>query len=862
MKKHHIFCISVDIMQNTNFVRAFTASADVPLIYIQQLWNTLGKDIKTGVFSFQLYELWFDLNADLLCNALGITPKDSAHPFVSPPVGKIFGSDKPRHPTLQMLWGVVTGTNVDYAELIWEEFIQAIKNFFSDMANLKHAPAKQPKHAKKKTTKPSPSKKIRKGKRSDHIVDEKDDESQPASEPQVKDDEYNLQRDFKGKRKGIVFDEQATQSLPNLQKTKKHVGNKMHKAFPLLVRKFPLPEGTSHCLKKNATASRKVLPLPEVCTAIIVKEAWRETLILGDIPTISSHSYCSNSQKKMDYQYPTLAKIPVLDTGKFEQWQFRIQQYLQHEHYALWEVIKFDDSYKVSTTTDPYNTTTRKDDEQSGRTVTITTEDMQRKKNDVKARTTLLLSLPDEHQLRFSKYKTAKELWAAILKTFGGNEATKKRKKNLLKQQYGNFKAEGSETLEKTFNRLQVIVSQLQFMDVEVKKDDLNQKFLTSLAPEWLMHTIVWRNRYDLETMSLDDLYNHLKVYEAEVHKKSNTNSQNMAFISSSTHNSGDKDGNTACVSTSSTTFPTASASVATISQDTASAYIASQSNGSQIKFEDINQIDEDDMEEMDIKWSMGLTNQKLSASTVTRWVISQESAENTEGRKEEGKKTIDRGEDHALVADAEAPTEFALMANTESKELENLKLKKDRLDGKLAGLLKASKNLDNLIESERIRVQRETTRSQNHAYMSPSYRSSGHRPHGAPMRPPHRSAGYRLHGASMRPSHRPAGHRPHGPSMNHMRPNMNGARPNRSFFIQSHSYETRPFLKSSAVKTQYRALCVPTVNRNNPPVNRKFSTGRRNFPTVNRKFPLLAENLPLVAQKFTLLIWEGRENL
>nr|GEY33114.1 hypothetical protein [Tanacetum cinerariifolium] len=178
----------------------------------------------------------------------------------------------------------------------------------------------------------------------------------------------------------------------------------------------------------------------------------------------------------MDHQYPTVAKIPVLDTGKFEQWQFWIQQYLQHEHYALWEVIEFGDSYKVLTNTDLDNTTTRKDDEQSGRTVTITTEDMQRKKNDVKARTTLLLSLPDEHQLRFSKYKTAKELWAAILKTFGGNEATKKRKKNLLMQQYGNFKTEGSETLEQTFNRLN-----------------------------------------DLDTMSLDDLYNHLKVYEDEV---------------------------------------------------------------------------------------------------------------------------------------------------------------------------------------------------------------------------------------------------------------------------------------------------------------------------------------------------------
>nr|GFD01976.1 hypothetical protein [Tanacetum cinerariifolium] len=102
--------------------------------------------------------------------------------------------------------------------------------------------------------------------------------------------------------------------------------------------------------------------------------------------------------------------------------------------------------------------------------------------------------------------------------------------------------------------------------------------------------------------MSLDDLYNHLKVYEAEVQTKSNSNSQNMAFISSLKNSSGNEDGNIACVSTASTTFPTGSVNIATISQNTASAYITSQSNGSQIKFEDINQIDEDDIEEMDIK--------------------------------------------------------------------------------------------------------------------------------------------------------------------------------------------------------------------------------------------------------------------
>nr|GEW63419.1 retrovirus-related Pol polyprotein from transposon TNT 1-94 [Tanacetum cinerariifolium] len=128
---------------------------------------------------------------------------------------------------------------------------------------------------------------------------------------------------------------------------------------------------------------------------------------------------------------------------------------------------KSDDSYANAASTATTDTASDGTGKKKGRTVKVTTKDMQKRKNDVKARTTLLLSLPGEHQLQFSKYKTTQELWAAILKTFSGNEATKNTKKNLLKQQYGNFKAEGSKTLEQTFNRLQVIVSQLQFMDVD-----------------------------------------------------------------------------------------------------------------------------------------------------------------------------------------------------------------------------------------------------------------------------------------------------------------------------------------------------------------------------------------------------------
>nr|GEU67557.1 hypothetical protein [Tanacetum cinerariifolium] len=121
---------------------------------------------------------------------------------------------------------------------------------------------------------------------------------------------------------------------------------------------------------------------------------------------------------------------------------------------AFCHFIEFGDSYKASPEETGKGPASESSTKKNGRTVVITTEYMQKRRNDVKARTTLLLALLDEHQLRFSKYETAKELWEAILKTFGGNEATKKTKKNQLKQQYGNFKDEVLETLEQTFNRL------------------------------------------------------------------------------------------------------------------------------------------------------------------------------------------------------------------------------------------------------------------------------------------------------------------------------------------------------------------------------------------------------------------------
>ncbi|GKD70663.1 hypothetical protein Tco_1324753, partial [Tanacetum coccineum] len=94
-------------------------------------------------------------------------------------------------------------------------------------------------------------------------------------------------------------------------------------------------------------------------------------------------------------------------------------------------------------------------------TVPSTAEEKTAKKNDVKARSLLLMSLPNEHQLTFNLYVDAQSMFAAIKARFRGNEATRKTHKALLKQQYENFNASRSESLDSIFNRLQNLVSRL-----------------------------------------------------------------------------------------------------------------------------------------------------------------------------------------------------------------------------------------------------------------------------------------------------------------------------------------------------------------------------------------------------------------
>ncbi|GJR17665.1 ribonuclease H-like domain-containing protein [Tanacetum coccineum] len=89
-------------------------------------------------------------------------------------------------------------------------------------------------------------------------------------------------------------------------------------------------------------------------------------------------------------------------------------------------------------------------------------EEKVQRRVELKARSTLLIALPNEHQLKFNSYKDVKTLMQAIENRFGGNTATKKTQKNLLKQQYENFAASSTEVIEQTYERLQKLISQLE----------------------------------------------------------------------------------------------------------------------------------------------------------------------------------------------------------------------------------------------------------------------------------------------------------------------------------------------------------------------------------------------------------------
>ncbi|GJX35787.1 hypothetical protein Tco_0247344 [Tanacetum coccineum] len=329
-------------------------------------------------------------------------------------------------------------------------------------------------------------------------------------------------------------------------------------------------------------------------------------------------------------------------------------------------------------------------------TVPSTAEEKICKKNDVKARSLLLMALPNEHQLTFNQYVDAQSMFVAIKARFGGNDATKKTQKALLKQQYENFNASSSESLDSIFNRLQKLVSRLAILGVVTPPEDLNVKFLRSLPSEWDTHVVVWMNKPDFDTMGLDDFTGIHNV--------------NMLVLKTST---------------------------VVLVMPQLLAFLSTQPQGSQLVHDDLEQLHDDDLEEMDLKWNMALLSmraRKFYQRTRRKIIID---GSNTAGydkskvecfnchkmgyfsqrkQKNQGSKDSRNGIKEAQVvkykeSEVLFSEEIALLKRSVGHkeylmgllktELEKVKEEKEGFEFKIAKFEKSSKDLDDLLASQ-----------------------------------------------------------------------------------------------------------------------------------------------------------------
>ncbi|GJU09344.1 putative ribonuclease H-like domain-containing protein [Tanacetum coccineum] len=205
-----------------------------------------------------------------------------------------------------------------------------------------------------------------------------------------------------------------------------------------------------------------------------------------------------------------------------------------------------------------------------------TAKEILARERERKARTTLLMALPEDHLAKFHKMTDAKEMWEAIKSRFNGNDESTKMQKYILKQQFEGFSVSNSEGLHKGYDRFPSLLSQLEIHGADVSIEDANQKFLRSLPSAWSQVSLIMRTKPGVNNLSFNDLYINLRVFESYVKGStaSSSSNQNVAFISK----------NTSSTNKVSTAYD----------------------------HEDMEQLDEFDLEEMDLKWQVAIISMRM----------------------------------------------------------------------------------------------------------------------------------------------------------------------------------------------------------------------------------------------------------
>ncbi|GJY05660.1 ribonuclease H-like domain-containing protein [Tanacetum coccineum] len=278
-------------------------------------------------------------------------------------------------------------------------------------------------------------------------------------------------------------------------------------------------------------------------------------------------------------------KLPILKKEEYDIWAMEMEHYLEYIDNEVWKVIQ-----------------------------NVTAAEIQAVEKERKAKNILLMAIPKEHMRRFHGMDDAKEIWEAIRTRFGGNANSKKMQKAVFKQQFEAFKISNSEGLEKGYDRFQQLLSQLEAHGAEVSTEDANHKFLRSLPSAWSNLAMTMRTNPEIDNLSIDDLYNNLRVFEQEIQgaPKTSSSAQNVAFVSqskSSTNKvkSGFSGAYSSCTpSTSSTNIPEKEV-LAGFADEVIYSLFAKQTEDLDLLHEDLEQIDDVDIEEMDINWQIAM---------------------------------------------------------------------------------------------------------------------------------------------------------------------------------------------------------------------------------------------------------------
>ncbi|GJW45620.1 putative ribonuclease H-like domain-containing protein [Tanacetum coccineum] len=166
-------------------------------------------------------------------------------------------------------------------------------------------------------------------------------------------------------------------------------------------------------------------------------------------------------------------KLPILKKGEYDIWAMKMEHYLAHTDYPIWEVIQ-NGNGPVSITTDT-----------SGQIKVLpprTAEEIVARERERKARTTLLMALPEDHLAKFHKMTDAKEI-------------------------FKGFSVSNTEGLHKGYDRFQSLLTQLEIHGAGVSTEDANQKFLRSLPSAWSVTVTNHLEDEDYALMALQHSY-------------------------------------------------------------------------------------------------------------------------------------------------------------------------------------------------------------------------------------------------------------------------------------------------------------------------------------------------------------------